>query len=364
MLKHLRVIDLSSHLGAFAGRMLAELGAEVIKVESSTGDPQRQDSASFSAWNHGKRSVVTETTSDDFKQLISSADIVIRNPGLDHEHLMSINPALIDVVLAAFLPTGINAKRNASDLTLMARSGLMTIIGDPDRPPLTLPGEQAYALGAIQAVTGALTALHARDKTQKGQLVEVSAYQSAVLANYREPLTYEWTGKVGNRTGNLLIRGKSGVRQVWPCKDGFVTWALVDNPPMMRNMVQIIGEAAAELAHIDWEAILVADLDRATLESWESIFEAFFSQHTKAELGTLSGENGLGLSWIDMPDDVLASPHLAARQIWQNVEGKKLPGPLWNSSLGRANASRIVPALGEANAELLGTARIQETPNE
>src|SRR5690606_21937904 len=115
---------------------------------------------------------------------------------------------------------------------------------------------QAYALAAIQAVTGALTALHARATTGRGQLVEVSALQAAVLANYRDPLTWEWTGRIGRRTGNLLIRGKSGVRQIWPCADGFVTWALVDNPPMMRSMARVMGEQAGPLASIAWDDIL------------------------------------------------------------------------------------------------------------
>jgi len=353
MLNHICVIDLTSCHGAFAGRMLAELGAEVIKIEPPGGDPQRSDPEAFAAWNHGKRSVVAEPFSDGFKRLLSSADILLRNPGLDHAALEELNPELIDVVIAAFLPGGPNDERPFADLTLMARSGLMTIIGDPDRPPLRLPGEQAYALGAIQAVTGALTALYQRAESGRGQLVEVSLYQSTVLANYREPLTWEWTGRIGNRTGNLLVRGKSGVRQVWPCKDGFVTWALVDNPSMMRNMVEVMGPAAGELADVDWNGILVADVPRPLLEQWEALIEAFFLRHTRAELGALSVDSALGLSWIDMPEDVLASEHLEARGLWVEVDGLKAPGPLWVSDASTPGVRRTVPELGEGNDELL-----------
>lgn len=353
MLNHIRVIDLTRSHGAFAGRMLAELGATVIKVEPPEGDPQRSDPAAFAAWNHGKRSVVAEPFSDGFNRLLSSADIVLRNPGLDHGELGKLNPALIDVVVGAFLPDGPNDERPFTDLTLMARSGLMTIIGDPDRAPLTLPGEQACALGAIQAVTGALTALYQRAGSGRGQLVEVSIYQSTVLANYREPLTWEWTGRIGNRTGNLLVRGKSGVRQVWPCKDGFVTWALVDNPSMMRNMVKVMGAAAGELADIDWRDILVADVPRQQLEQWEALIGSFFLQLTRAELGALSVENALGLSWIDMPCDVLASEHLRDRGLWVEVDGVKTPGPLWVSGVQARGVLRAVPELGEGNDDLL-----------
>lgn len=315
MLSHLTIVDLTDGLGEIAGRMLAELGAQVVRA----GDGAR-------VWSHGK-------LVGDAEALLATADILFRNPGRDHDALIAANPRLIDVVVAPFLPGGSNEDRPETDLTLMARSGLMTIIGDPDRPPLTLPGEQAYALAGIQAVIGALTALHARAISGRGQLVEVSAYQSAVLANYREPLTWQWTGRVGNRTGNLLVRGKSGVRQIWPCADGFVTWALVDNQPMMRGMVKAMGDAAGPLADVDWDAVLVADVPRETLIEWENVVEAFFLRHTRAELGTMSQRAGLGLSWIDTPEDALASAHLAERGLWREVNGVKLPGKLWASSL-------------------------------
>lgn len=354
MLRHLRVLDLTSELGAFAGRMLAELGAEVIKVEAPDGDPQRRDTATFATWNHGKRSVVAEPGTAAFEQLLTGADILLRNPGLDHKQLAAHNPRLIDVVIAPFLPGSPNDARQVSDLSLMARSGLMSVCGDPDRPPLTMPGAQAYALAAIQAVTGALTALHARATTGRGQLVEVSALQAAVLANYRDPLTWEWTGRIGRRTGNLLIRGKSGVRQIWPCADGFVTWALVDNPSMMRSMARVMGEQAGPLASIAWDDILVADLPRETLAEWEEQIAAFFLQHTRAQLRELSLANGLGLSWIDAPEDVLQSPQWQARKLWVDIDDRRLPGPLWVSTVQPASVRRMVPALGEANAELLG----------
>lgn len=317
-LAHLLVLDLTQGLGELAGRMLAELGARVRRTQGG-----------LAVWNHGK----LPAAADEVDALLGRADIVFRNPGLDHAALAAANPALVDVVIAPFLPGGPNSERPETDLTLMARSGLMTIIGDPDRPPLTLPGQQAIALGGVQAVIGALTALHARAASGRGQLVEVSAYQAAVLANYREPLTWQWTGRVGHRTGNLLVRGQSGVKQIWRCADGFVTWALVDNPPMMRAMVELLGDAAGPLADVEWDRTAVADVPRPVLEEWEQVMETYFLAHPKAELGRLSTERGLGLSPIDTPADALASPHLAARGLWRDVDGIKLPGPLWVSSL-------------------------------
>ncbi|MEQ5809041.1 CoA transferase [Alteromonas sp. NFXS44] len=354
MLSHVKVIDLTSHLGAFSGRMLAELGATVIKAEPESGDPLRENPEAFTAWNHGKHSVVAPPYTSAFSALMAEADIVIRTTGIPHRYLQDLKPNIIDVVISGFMPGSETLSEPVSDFTLMARSGLMTIIGDPDRPPLTLPGEQAYAMGAIQAVTGALTALHERALTGKGQLVEVSAFQSAVLANYREPLTWAWTGKTGNRTGNLLVRGKSGVRQVWACKDGFVTWALVDNPAMMKSFVRVMGEQAGELAEIRWEDILVADMPQSQLESWESHIAGFFMLHDKATLAAWSAENGLGLSQIDTPDDCLTSSQHAARELWVDIDDVKYPGPLWASSESTTPPSRRAPELDEDRQTFLG----------
>lgn len=352
MLQHLTVIDLTTDLGALAGRMLAELGATVIKVEPETGDPLRADAAAFAAWNHGKQSLIAALDSDSYRDCLQRADILLRyrhqpSPPSDFT-------TLIDVVIGGFMPEGDRGERPFSDFTLMARSGLMTIIGDPDRPPLTLPGEQAFALGAIQAVSGALTALHARAASGRGQRVDVSAYQAAVLANYREPLTWQWTGRVGNRTGNLLVRGKSGVRQVWPCADGFVTWALVDNPPMMRAMVKLMAEHAETLTEVDWDNLLVADVPRETLQQWEDIVERFFALHSRQQLGSWSSQLGLGLSWIETPDDVLSSEHSKARALWVDVDDRQLPGPLWISTATVTGQHRHVPALGEHTQERSG----------
>lgn len=314
MLDHIRVLDLTSELGAFAGRMLAELGAEVLKP-GPQGDP---------VWNAGKTAITIESEGD-LRELANGVDIVLHQDDLPFNR-----PKNLIAVRIETLPD-----RPATDLTLMARSGLITIGGDPDRPPLKLPGEQAYALAGIQAAIAALTALHARGVSGRGQSVSVSAYRSAVLANYRDPIIWAWTGRVGARTGNLLVRGKSGVRQVWRCRDGYVTWSIIDNPGMMRGMVKLLGEedAAGPLAAVDWDRTLVADMPRETLEQWEAVVAGFLERHDKGWLNKRSAELGLGLSGIDQPADVLASAQNQARGLWRELaDGTRIPGPLFQCS--------------------------------
>jgi len=341
MLQHIRVVDLTRDLGGYAGALLARLGADVAQIGSP---PANLDPGEAEMATHGKRMLDIAFDDPALPALIAKADILFRGnealpAALAPEALAALNPALIDVAILPFDQDGPNAARPATDVTLMARSGLMTIIGDPDRPPLTLPGRQAWALAGIQGAIAALTALNARAADGVGQQASVSAYRSTVLANYREPLMWDWAGRVGNRTGNLLVRGKSGVRQVWECADGYVTWAFVDNQPMMRSVVARMAEdnMAGALAEVDWDAILVADTPRETLIAWEALVEAWLATKTKAELTEISNRHGIGLSAISSVEEGIASKHLAARGLWQDAEvgGKsvRVPGPLFQETL-------------------------------
>jgi crotonobetainyl-CoA:carnitine CoA-transferase CaiB-like acyl-CoA transferase len=323
MLSHLRVVEVADGLGAYAGRILASLGARVTKIEPPGGESSRwrgtcahgldlDASLDWLAWNVGKTGETLDLATGGGRAraqaLLAGADILLQGggdrlaeAGLDYGVLCQANPGLISVIMAPFAEDAIYGQTPANDLTLMAMSGIMNMVGDPDRPPLKLPGEQAYALAGIQGAIAALTALNARAVNGgRGERVWVSAYQAAVLAGYRDPIVWEWTGRIGQRTGNRLVRGKSGVRQVWPVKDGFVTWSLVDNPGMVKGMVaQMAADGAAgTLAEVDWASTHLADAPQSQIEDWEAVIEAWFRTKTKGELARVSAERGLGLSQI------------------------------------------------------------------
>lgn len=360
MLSHLKVIELADDLGAYTGRILAELGAQVTKVEPPGGDPARRrgprgpdggDSLPWIAWNVGKRGLSLDlgTTADRgrLQTLLGEADILIQggsdrmaSMGLGYQTLSAANPGLIVVVIAPFAEGGPLADAPASDLTLMAMSGIMHMVGEPDRPPLKLPGEQAYALAGIQGAIAALTALNARAHSGRGERVWVCAYQAAVLAGYRDPLVWEWTGRIGQRTGNRLVRGKSGVRQVWETSDGYVTWSLVDNPGMVKGMVALMSAdgCAGPLAEVDWDNTLLADAPQGQIDAWEAALEAWFRTKSKGELAALSVQKGLGLSKIDTPQEALESEQWAARGFWRRLRDEHrgldlpFPAPLFRST--------------------------------
>lgn len=349
LLSGLRVLEISGGLVDLGGRLLSEMGAEVISLVTEA-DAERPAWRSL-AWNHGKQRWRMPSRQElEQSELIADADILLEDrstsgadwlDGIDRKH-----SRLIHVITRPFSGDGPYRERPATDLTLMAGSGLMTIVGDPDRPPLRLPGEQAFALTGIQAAIAALLGVHARRRTGAGQRIDVSALQATTLANYREAIMYEWTGRVGRRTGNQLVRGQSGVRQVWPCADGHVTWSMIDNPSMMRSIVTVMRDRgrAGELATIDWGDILVADTPQPTLDRWQAVFGDFFRSMRRDELGALSLEHGWGLSVIKRPEDVLADPHLAARGLFVPVTDEasgrtvRLPGPLFLCN-GRGDTS-------------------------
>ncbi|MFD1912178.1 CoA transferase [Halodurantibacterium flavum] len=348
----IRVLEIADGLTDFGGRILSELGADVTVVGPETAPAPARDIAR----HHGK----TRLEGDDpeaVRRLAAGADIIL--DGQRHGDRFQLGADLpetcIHVKVASFSPDGPYAGLPATDLTLFAMSGLMHVTGEPDGPPLKFPGQQAYALTGIQAATVALMALYARRRTGKGQTADLSAFQSVTLANYREAVMYQWSGRVGRRQGNMLVRGKSGVRQIWPCKDGYVTWSMIDNPSMMRAVVDVMARqgAAGELADIDWDNILVADTPQETIDRWQSVFARFFADHPREQLGQWSLDHGWGLSVIMSPEDVRNSRHLAARGLFVDIRDEitggvaRLPGPLFRAAspgAPRRTLSRPVPA--------------------
>jgi crotonobetainyl-CoA:carnitine CoA-transferase CaiB-like acyl-CoA transferase len=379
MLSHLKVVELADDLGAYTGRLLAELGAEVTKVEPLGGDPARrrgprppggdQDaSLTWLAWNAGKQGATLDLQTVSgrarLETLLADADILLQGGGdhlaalgLDYAYLSGPNPRLISVIVAPFAEGGALTGAPATDLTLMAQSGIMNMVGDPARPPLKLPGEQAYALAGIQGCIAALTALKARsDNAGRGERVWVSAYQSAVLAGYRDPIVWEWTGRIGQRTGNRLVRGKSGVRQIWQVRDGHVTWSLVDNLGMIKGMIALMAAdgAAGPLLDVDWENTLLADAPQERINEWEAVLEAWFKTKTKDELAAHSAERGLGLSRIDTPQEALDSRHWAARGFWRRLRDDRrgldlpFPGPMFRSTAVTPDDPAPAPSIRDA----------------
>lgn len=222
-----RVIELARILaGPWAGQTLAELGAEVIKVEAPEGDDTRrwgppfvkndgeQTAAYFHSCNRGKRSVVADFRTEEgrafVRELAADADILIENfkvgglakYGLDHASLSPINPRLIYCSITGFGQSGPRAQRPGYDFTIQGMSGLMSFTGSPDGPPMKVGVAVIDLFTGIYAATACLSALHQRVRTGLGQHIDMSLLDVATAINANQAMNYLTTGTPPGRLGN------------------------------------------------------------------------------------------------------------------------------------------------------------------
>jgi benzylsuccinate CoA-transferase BbsE subunit len=206
-----RVLDLTNEQGYFCGKILADLGADVIKVEPPEGDPGRkigpffkdipdkEKSLFFLAFNTNKRSITLNIQTHDgqeiFKRLVKTSDFVIESfapgfmdkLGLNYSALKEINSRMIMVSITPFGQTGPRKDWKGSDIVEIAMGGLSHITGSPDRPPVRVGIDQAHVVAGTQAAMGAMIAHYHREATGKGQYVDTSIQESVVLSALTVP---------------------------------------------------------------------------------------------------------------------------------------------------------------------------------
>ena len=240
-LDHLLVLDLTSHLsGPYCAMMLADHGAEVIKIEPPTGDSARNmppfvngQSAPFMTWNRNKRSVVMDLKQAADKQalfkLIDRADVLVENYrpgvldrlGLGWAELHRRNPRLILASISGFGQTGPYSARGGFDLVTQAMSGLMSTNGPADGPPHRLPIAISDVTAGMFLAFGVLAAVEARHRTGQGQHVETSLLEAATSLAVYESAHYFATGTRPERIGQAH-RGSSPY-QCFQTADGYIT---------------------------------------------------------------------------------------------------------------------------------------------
>jgi len=399
----IRVLDLSTPLAEATGRVLADLGAEVIKIEPPGGcearfvppfagprqDPRDGDpekSLFWQAFGLGKRSVVLDIDDTEdrekFLTLVSGADILIESftpgimaaKGLDAETLCRLNPMLLYVSVSPFGQSGPYAKHPATDLTLAAAGGLLNMQGDGDREPVPVGLPETAHLGSVQAAADVLSALYARNRTGRGQHLD-SSIQAAVLWTLMYVTGFAATGQDppgfddtrAERTGSQIIVPGLPLPVVEPCKDGHVAMTLVLGAQgafsfnAAMNWIGDQGGLDADLMEVDWmtwiqqvmEGSLALDVARRGLDQ----FLAFLETMTKDEIH----EQAVAQKWLIAPvklvPDLISDPQLNARDFWTDVAGRKHPGPFARLSETPIRYERPAPRLGQDQALLESTQR-------
>ena len=399
-LEGIRVIDVATPLAEATGRVLADLGAEVIKVEPPGGCESRftaphregrhedpEGSLFWGAFGFGKKSVVLDLDAAPDRarlaELLRGADIFVESftpghldsLGLGFEAMRALNPALLYVSVTPFGQTGPCARQPATDLTLAAAGGLLNMQGEGDRSPLPVGFPETAHHGAVQAAADVLMALYARNRSGRGQHLDTSV-QAAVLWSLMYVTGFAAFGQ--NPPGFGEERGARRLRQevlpglslpvVERCKDGHVAMSLVVGAQGafgFNAVMQWIGGQGgldADLMEVDWmtwiQQIQEGSLSVEVATRGLDQFVAYLRGMTKQEIH----QQAVAQKWLIAPvntvKDLLDDPQLAARDYWVEWEGRKVPGPFARLSATPIEYRSGAPELGEHQDLLAAPARL------
>ena len=329
-----RVIELASGVAAaFAGKLLADLGAEVVMVEPTGGTPLREH-VLFDHLAGGKRSIVPENGAD-IGSWLGAADVVLTD-GTSPWHgsasaQRSDRVVLVDV--STFGRSGPYAGWRSSDLVTWAMGGYLYFTGAPDREPIWLPGPQAALHAGTHAAVAALAALHARDRSGEGQRVEVSELEATLVAHAWLVTSWAACGQCLERQPNDMIRASDGwvyVMRIVPKDELFV---MIERPDLAdENLTADLPTWNANIPRI-FEAVAEWAADKTVAEI--------------VELGQL-----LRIAVTPVLDgaDVLDDEQLAARDWWEREGDVAFPGQPYRLSGTPARRRGPAPAIGEHSA--------------
>jgi len=367
----IRVLDVTEVMaGPFCAMQLCDMGADVIKVEPPGGDASRRmagavgnESPSFNAVNRGKRGIVLDLKTAEgqgfFRRLARRSDVVVENHrpgvmarfGLDYAALSADHPALIYASISGYGQTGPSANKGGFDLVAQGVSGLMSVTGEPGRPP-TKVGVPITDLGAgLFALAAILAALYHRTRTGEGQHIDTSLVETGVALSVWEATEYFSSGAVPQPMGSAhrLMAPYQAIR----CADGHITLAAA-NQRLFERLCGVLGHAewaqqpeyADDTARVRHRAALAHAIESVTSERprrhWVDLFEA----------------SGIPCGPINTYEDVFADPQILARGMVIDTDHPTfgrihtLGSPMKMSGTPPL-AGRSAPLLGEHTAEVL-----------
>jgi len=377
----LRVIDFTQVMaGPFCTMLLADLGADVIKIEPPNGDSTRTmpgavgtDSPSFNAVNRGKRSVVLDLKTaagvDAVKALVRTADIVVENYrpgtleklGLGYAALSAINPRLIYASISGYGQTGPDRNKGGFDLVAQGVSGIMSVTGEPDGAPVK-SGIPLTDLGAgMFATIGILAALEHRHKTGQGQQVDTSLLDAGVGLSVWESTQYFSGRGIPERLGSA--HRMSAPYQAFRCADGYITIGGA-NDRSFHRICEVLG-------HPEWKEMPEFLTDGMRIRNREDLaarIEAITTTQPRAHWLQLFDANNIPCGPINDYAQVFQDPQVIARELVVDVTHptlgaiKALGSPI-KMSATPPDVRRRAPLLGEHTEEVLSRSKDRaETP--
>lgn len=338
MLNDLRVLDCSGRLGWLAGRILADLGADVVKLEGAGAD---LEDPAWRAFNVNKRVLVLGTANprcrDDFDALVQCADVLFESgdapPGAEDwfspSRLERINPTLIHVSVTAFGGSGPKKDWAGSDLEIMAAGGAMSLAGEPGGKPLRISEPQAPGWAGACAAVGALTAIAGRDRDGAGQHVDVSAQAAVIAALAHAPTFFDLLGETPSRNGAFITgRTVTGARfrAIWECRDGYLNFILYGGAAGVRTNEQLVawmrerGVDPGPLGTIDWRRFDLKQATQDEVERLEAPIARFFGGLGKEEFRDGAAKREMLGYPVATTADIASDPQLEAREFWGEVK--------------------------------------------
>ena len=388
MLGPYRVLDLTDEKGFFCGKLLGDLGADVIKIEPPGGDaargigpfchdtPGSDRSLFWLAFNTSKRGITlnleTNEGQDLFRRLAKTADFVIESfspgymdeVGLGYAALKQESPDIIVVSITPFGQTGPYKDYKAPDIVAWSLGGHTYQVGEPDRPPVRISHHShSYLHAAADAAVAAMVALRYRKLAGRGQHVDVSIQEAVLHSTDQQETTGRWDAiRENRRRGDPLVPSALKRTAMWPCKDGFVIWiywfglSAHWSQPLIDWMEEE-GELDDYLRNFDFRGF---DQTGATQEDMDRLAEPtrrFFARRTKAELYHRALTNRIQLYPVSTVADVVGDEQLAGRGFWVDIEHPELgtityPGAFVQASETPLGVMRRPPQIGEHNHEV------------
>jgi crotonobetainyl-CoA:carnitine CoA-transferase CaiB-like acyl-CoA transferase len=392
-LSGLRALDLTDALGYLCGRLLADLGVEVIKLEPPGGDPGRalaprrpgpdgrEHGLYWHATNAGKLGATLALDHPSgpglLGELAAHADFVIESFPPDSPGARAVaavaaeRPALVHTSITPFGDRPPGRGLRADDIVIAAMGGPMYLCGDEDRPPLRLPLWQTFCHAAAEAAVGTLLAHVARGRTGRGQRVVVNAQAAMVWTLMNAQAFPIFHGDHLRRSGPFV--GSRGVRRrmVYPCADGHVSLLLMgaQGSPSTRALMGWMDEHGMLpewLRAWPWEqwepgwAMEASPAAQAEMVRIEESVEAFLRTRTKAEIYREGIRRRILVAPVATVADIAADPQLAAREYFRPVDDAvfgrtiRFPGPFARLSATPLAEPRRPPEPGEHNAVVWG----------
>jgi len=372
-----RVLDLADSKGAYCTKLLADLGADVIKIERPGGDPGRgippfvddvphpEKSLYFLHRNANKRGITlkleTAVGKAIFHKLVKTADVLVENSppdymanlGLDYSVLSEINPGLIMASITEFGHSGPYKYRKGSNLVDFAMSGVMITSGYPGKEPCLLPGSPAYDSASLHASVSIVAAIYMRGTTGQGQYIDTSVHVTSRMGLYPWIVpNYSYALNPGAPPPTSENRMGAQIYPVYPCKDGFIR-VIALTPRQWDALMRVLGNPDI-LQTEEWRSFMYRI---GNADDLYALMLEFTTKYTMLELFEAGRREGVPIAPILDIADFYNSPHTKAREFFVEVEHPvadkaDYPGPPYKWTETPAVMKRPAPCLGEHNEEV------------